>query len=207
VTALLTQELLRLIAAYGLVAVFVLMAAESCGLPVPSEVIMPGAGLLAAAGHLSLPAAIVAGALGNLAGSLVAYWLAARFGAPLLLGPGRRVGFSREHLHLSQRWFDRHGGLTVFAGRLLPVIRTYISFPAGLSRTRLGQFAVLTLLGSLPWSAALALAGYTLGQNADRISRPVQFASVVILAAVVALLVVWFRRGRTRPARDLAKSG
>jgi membrane protein DedA with SNARE-associated domain len=207
VTALLTQELLRLIAAYGLVAVFLLMAAESCGLPFPSEVIMPGAGLLAAAGHMSLPAAILAGAVGNLAGSLVAYWLAARFGEPLLLGPGRRVGFSREHLELTQRWFDRHGSLTVFAGRLLPVIRTYISFPAGLARTPLGRFSVLTLVGSLPWSAALALAGYTLGQNADRISRPVQLLSVVILAAVVALLVVWFRRGRTRQDRALAKSG
>jgi membrane protein DedA with SNARE-associated domain len=207
VTALLSQELLRLIAAYGLVAVFVLMAAESCGLPFPSEVIMPGAGLLAAAGHLPLPAVILAGAVGNLAGSLVAYGLAARFGEPLLLGPGRRIGFSPAHLALSQRWFDRHGSLTVFVGRLLPVIRTYISFPAGLARTPLGRFSVLTLVGALPWCAALALAGYTLGENADRISRPVQLVSVLILVGVVVLLAVWFRRGRRGTERTLAKSG
>jgi membrane protein DedA with SNARE-associated domain len=115
-----SQTLTALVVSYGLVAVFLLMAAESCGLPFPSEVIMPFSGALAAAGHLNLAGAILAGALGNLAGSLVAYWLAARFGQPLLLGPGRWVGIRRSHVELADRWFTRYGLLAVFIGRVLP---------------------------------------------------------------------------------------
>src|SRR5438445_578480 len=112
------------------------MVGERCGLPLPSEVIMPTAGLLAATGHMQggLIAAILAGALANLVGSLVAYVLAARFGEPLLLGPGRYVGIRRHHLEMADGWFRRWGLLAVFIGRVLPVIRTYISFPAGLAR-------------------------------------------------------------------------
>src|SRR5207253_382546 len=149
----------NLVASYGLLGVFVLMVGESCGLPLPSEVIMPTAGLLAATGHMQggLIAAIVAGALANLVGSLVAYVLAARFGEPLLLGPGRYVGIRRRHLEMADGWFRRWGLLAVFIGRVLPVIRTYISFPAGLARIDLAKFSALTLIGALPWCAALAL--------------------------------------------------
>ncbi len=192
-----SQTLTTLVVSYGLVAVFLLMAAESCGLPFPSEVIMPFSGALAAAGHLSLAGAILAGALGNLAGSLVAYWLAARFGQPLLLGPGRWVGIRRSHLVLADRWFTRYGLLAVLIGRVLPVIRTYISFPAGLARVRLEPFSVLTFVGALPWCAMLALAGFWLGSNWTRISRPIEVAAVVIAIGVVAVLIGWVRRGRS----------
>ena len=195
-TAALTQELAHLVALYGLPAVLLLMAAESCGLPVPSEVVMPAAGLLAATGHLALAAVIFAGAAGNLIGSLVAYALAARFGEPLLLGPGSRVGFSPRHLQLATRWFRRRRMAAVFFGRLLPVVRTYISFPAGLARVPVLSFAVLTLAGSLPWSAALAIAGYVLGRNYGRISRPIELASIALAVVVVVTLVAWFRHGR-----------
>ncbi len=192
-----SQTLTSLVATYGLLAVFLLMAAESCGLPFPSEVIMPFSGALAAAGHLNLAGAILAGGLGNLAGSLVAYWLAARFGQPLLLGPGRWVGIRRSHVELADRWFTRYGLLAVLIGRVLPVIRTYISFPAGLARVRLEPFAVLTLVGALPWCAMLALAGFWLGSNWPRISRPIEVAAVVIAIGVLAALVVWVWRGRS----------
>jgi membrane protein DedA with SNARE-associated domain len=158
---------------------------------------MPFSGALAAAGHLNLAGAILAGALGNLAGSLVAYWLAARFGQPLLLGPGRWVGIRRSHVELADRWFTRYGLLAVFIGRVLPVIRTYISFPAGLARVRLEPFAVLTFVGALPWCAMLALAGFWLGSNWTRISRPIELAAVVIAIGVVAALIVWVWRGRS----------
>lgn len=192
-----SQTLTSLVATYGLVAVFLLMAAESCGLPFPSEVIMPFSGALAAAGHMNLEAAILAGALGNLVGSLIAYWLAARFGRPLLLGPGRWVGIRRSHLDLADRWFGRYGLLAVLVGRVLPVIRTYISFPAGLARVRLGPFALLTFVGALPWCAMLALAGFWLGSNWTSISRPIELAAVVIAVAVLVALVVWVLRGRS----------
>ena len=141
-----TAAVSNFIGAYGLVAVFVLMVAESCGLPFPSEVIMPTSGLLAATGHMNLVAAIVAGAAANLVGSLIAYVLAARFGEPLLLGPGRYVGIRRHHLEIADGWFRRWGLWAVLIGRVLPVIRTYISFPAGLARVDLARFSILTFV-------------------------------------------------------------
>ena len=191
-----TAAVSNFIAAYGLVAVFVLMVVESCGVPFPSEVIMPTAGLLAAAGHMNLVAAVVAGAAANLAGSLIAYGLAARFGEPLLFGPGRYIGIRRHHVELADGWFRRWGLLAVLAGRCLPVIRTYISFPAGLARVDLVRFSILTFVGALPWCAALAYVGYVLGRNYDRISGPVEKAAIVIALFVAAAVVVWYVRGR-----------
>ena len=196
-----TASVSHFIAAYGLVAVFVLMTFESCGVPFPSEVVMPTGGLLAATGHMNLVAAILAGAIANLAGSLIAYGLEARFGEPLLLGPGRYIGIRRHHLEIADGWFRRWGLWAVFFGRVLPVIRTYISFPAGLARVDLLRFSILTFVGALPWCAALALVGYVLGQNYDRVSGPVQAVAIVIALLVAAGLVVWYLRGRRETAR------
>ncbi|HEV8596369.1 MAG TPA: DedA family protein [Candidatus Dormibacteraeota bacterium] len=198
-----TDALSNIVATYGLVAVFVLMVAESCGIPFPSEVVMPTGGLLAATGHIQegLVAVIVAGALANLVGSLIAYGVAARFGEPLLLGPGRYVGIRRHHLELADGWFTRWGLLAVFIGRVLPVIRTYISFPAGLARIDVPKFSVLTFIGALPWCAALALVGYVLGRNYERISGPVEKIAIVIAVLVAVGVVVWYVRGRREASR------
>ncbi len=195
-----TATLTHLVETYGVLAVLVLMAVESCGIPFPSEVIMPTAGLLAATGHLNLAEAILAGAVGNLAGSLVAFALAARFGEPLLLGPGRYLGISRHHLEIADGWFQRWGLWAVFFGRVLPVVRTYISFPAGLARVRVGPFSILTLVGALPWCAALALVGYTLGKSYDRVSGPIQLIAVVVAVLVAIVVIAWWWRGRRSPA-------
>jgi membrane protein DedA with SNARE-associated domain len=184
----------------GIVLVFVLMAAESCGIPFPSEVIMPFAGFFAAQGHITLTGSIIAGTLGNVAGSLVAYGLAARFGRPLLLGPGRRIGIRASHLDLADRWFERHGLTAVLVGRVLPVVRTYISFPAGLARVELVRFTLLTAVGALPWCIALAAAGYAIGANYSRVSGPIEVAAIIIAVIVVAIVVAWFVRGRRRAA-------
>jgi membrane protein DedA with SNARE-associated domain len=192
----LTAALSNFIASYGLLAVFVLMVGESCGFPFPSEVIMPTSGLLAATGHMNLAAAIVAGAVANLVGSLIAYGVAARFGEPLLLGPGRFIGIRRHHLEMADGWFRRWGLLAVLVGRVLPVIRTYISFPAGLARIDLARFSVLTLVGALPWCAALAIVGYVLGRNYDRISGPLEKGAIGIALLVLIVVVVWYVRGR-----------
>lgn len=157
---------------------------------------MPTGGLLAATGHLNLYFAILAGALANLVGSLIAYGLAARFGEPLLLGPGHYIGIRRHHLELADGWFRRWGLWAVFLGRVLPVIRTYISFPAGLARIDLLRFSVLTFAGALPWCAFLAVIGYELGRNYDRISRPIETAAIGLAALVALVLIVWYLRGR-----------
>ena len=192
-----TSTLSGLVASYGLAGVLILMAFESCGFPFPSEVIMPTAGLLAAAGHMNLELAILAGAIGNLLGSLAAFGLAARFGEPLLLGPGRWVGIRAHHLELADGRFRRWGLWAVLIGRVLPVVRTYISFPAGLARIELGRFSLLTFVGALPWCAALALAGYTLGKNYDRISGPIEKGAIVVALLVVVVVVIWYWRGRS----------
>jgi membrane protein DedA with SNARE-associated domain len=197
----LTAALSNFIATYGLVAVFVLMVFESCGFPFPSEVIMPTGGLLAATGHMNLVAAIFAGAAANLVGSLIAYGVAARYGEPLLLGPGRYVGIRRHHLEMADGWFQRWGLLAVLAGRVLPVVRTYISFPAGLARIDLVRFSLFTFVGALPWCAALAIAGYVLGRNYDRISGPVEKAAIAIALLVAIAVVVWYVRGRRETSR------
>lgn len=191
-----TAALSNFVASYGLLAVLVLMIVESCGVPFPSEVTMPVAGLLAAAGHLNVFAVVVTGAFANLIGSLVAYWLAARFGEPILLGPGRYAGIRRHHLEIADGWFQRWGLWAVFFGRMLPVIRTYISFPAGLARVDLARFALLTFAGALPWCAALTLVGYVLGRNYERISGPIEKAAIVIALLVALGLVAWYVRGR-----------
>ncbi len=180
----------------GIAAVLILMAVESCGIPFPSEVIMPVAGYFAATGRLNLVAVIIAGTAGNLIGSLAAYWLARRFGRPLLLGPGRRVGISPRHLDLADHWFERYGLPAVFFGRLLPVIRTYISFPAGLARVQPVWFAVLTFAGALPWCIALALVGYQIGANYDKVAGPIGKAAIVIAVLLALGLVAWYLRGR-----------
>jgi membrane protein DedA with SNARE-associated domain len=184
----------------GVLIVFVLMAAESCGIPFPSEVIMPLAGALAAQGLLSAPGAVVAGTLGNVAGSLVAYGAAARWGRPLLLGPGRWIGLSHRHLDVADRWFERHGLLAVFLGRMLPVVRTYISFPAGLARVDLSRFTALTAIGALPWCIALTAGGYALGANWNQLAGPIEKIAIGLAVVVVALLVYWVLRVRRAAA-------
>ena len=193
-----TKFVTDFINANGLYAILFLMTVNSCGIPFPSEVIMPFAGLLASTGHFSLVLVIAAGATGNLIGATLAYLVAAKWGEPLLLGPGRFVGIKRSHIETADRWFKKYGLTAVFFGRMLPVICTYISFPAGLAKVRLPYFASLTLLGSIPWCAALAGAGYELGSHWDSVSGPLGKVALVIGALVVIGLVYWLARGRKK---------
>ncbi len=189
------------VSSYGLLAIFVIMTAESCGIPFPSEVTMPLAGALAFSHHLSLVLAITSGVLGNILGGLIAYAIAARFGTPILLGPGRYVGISKHHLELADRWFQKHGGSSVFVGRLLPVLRTYISFPAGLARMSIGTFLLASLVGCAIWDIALALGGYLLGSAYSHIARSFTLATILCAAVLIALAALWFFRGR-KPSRE-----
>jgi membrane protein DedA with SNARE-associated domain len=199
----LTQFLTNFINSNGIYAVLFLMTIESCGVPFPSEVIMPFAGWLAFAGHFHFLTVVIVGALGNLIGSLIAYAIAARFGEPLLLSQaGRRIGIRKSHIDMADGWFQRYGLAAVFFGRILPVVRTYISFPAGLARVRLVPFAALTFLGALPWCAALAGAGYKLGASWDTVSGPIGKVAILLAVVVVALVVWWFLRGRSQGARQ-----
>ena len=188
--------LIQLITAGGLVAIFLTMAAESAGIPISSEIVVPLGGALASQGKLSFIGVVIAASAGNLLGSLIAYLLVRRYGETLILGPGRKVGLTAGHLRLAKRFFERWGLFAVFAGRLLPIIRTYISFPAGLSQIRLLPFTLATVLGAIPWNLALAYAGYKLGQNYERVSSILGPFTVPIAILVVVLVVLAYYYGR-----------
>jgi membrane protein DedA with SNARE-associated domain len=190
----LTNWLISLVASGGLIAIFVTMAGESAGLPISSEIVVPLGGALASQGKLSFVAVVAASTLGNLVGSLVAYLLTRRYGERVILSRGGRwMGLSRGHLTLANRFFGRYGVWAVFLGRLLPIVRTYISFPAGLSRVRLTTFIVATLLGAIPWNFALAYAGYKLGQHYEVVAKylgPVGIPAAILV--VIILVAAWW---------------
>jgi membrane protein DedA with SNARE-associated domain len=194
------------IATYGYLAVFLLMLAESACIPVPSELIMPLGGALAAgavAGHrLSLTLVIVAGVAGNVAGSYVA-WAVGRWGGQTALRRwGRRLWLSEHHLDVANRWFDRYGARAVLIGRLLPVVRTFISLPAGIAGMRPLRFGVYTTIGCIPWTAALAGAGYAVGASWQQIPNAFHAVTYVVAAIVVVALAigVWIFIVRARRA-------
>jgi membrane protein DedA with SNARE-associated domain len=196
--------LIRLISLGGIPTIFLTMAAESAGIPISSEVVVPLGGALASQGRLSFVLVVAAATLGNLVGSLVAFVLTKRYGRRLVLGPGRRLGLSEGHLRLAERFFERFGSLAVFVGRLLPVVRTYISFPAGLSEMGLTRFSVLTLLGSIPWNLGLAYAGYRLGRDYQAIERTVGVFTIPLALLVLILIGVVYVLGRRWLERESA---
>ena len=194
------------IATYGYLAIFLLMVAESACIPVPSELVMPLGGALAAgavAGHqLSLALVIVAGVAGNVVGSYVA-WAVGRWGGqPALRRWGGRVWLSEHHLEVASRWFDRYGPRAVLIGRLLPVVRTFISLPAGIAGMRPLRFGVYTTIGCIPWTAALAAAGYAVGASWQQIPNTFHAVTYVVAAIVVIALAigVWIFIVRSRRA-------
>ncbi len=203
--------LIHLVAQGGLIAIFVTMAGESAGLPISSEIVVPLGGALAAQNKLPFIGVVAAASLGNLAGSLVAYLLTRWYGERFILSrAGKWMGLSRGHLLLAHRFFDRFGVWAVFVGRLLPVIRTYISFPAGLSTVRLPLFIVATLLGAIPWNFGLAYAGLKLGQHYEVVGRYLGPIGIPLAILVVLLLAAgwWYGRklGEEAEAEELART-
>ena len=188
--------LIELVSAGGLIAIFLTMAAESAGIPISSEIVVPLGGALASQGKLSFVGVVIAASAGNLMGSLVAYLIVRRYGEILILGPGRRVGLTAGHLRLANRFFERWGLAAVFTGRLLPVIRTYISFPAGLSRITVVPFMLATILGAIPWNLALAYAGFKLGQNYEQVASALGPFTLPLAVIVLLLIVAAYYYGR-----------
>lgn len=191
-----TGLLIDLVSKGGLLAILLTMTAESAGVPISSEVVVPLGGSLAGAGLLSFVGVVLAATAGNLIGSAFAFALARRYGPTLLARYGRRVGLHRGHLELAERFFDRFGLLAVFVGRLLPLVRTYISFPAGLSGMGWAPFLAATAAGCVPWNLALAYAGLQLGSHYGQVERYLGPLVVPAAIAVLALLVIAYVLGQ-----------
>ena len=193
---------LQVVSSGGLIAIFVLMALESAGIPISSEIVVPLGGALASGAlvgqqHLDFYGVVAASSAGNMAGSMVAYLLVRRYGEGLMLGPGRRIGLSAGHMRLAERFFDRFGLFAVFLGRLFPVVRTYISFPAGLSRkVKPLPFAIATTLGAIPWNFALAWAGLKLGDHYHDVEKTLGKFTIPIALVVLLILVALYIAGK-----------
>jgi len=189
--------------AYGYQAVFVLMVLESACIPIPSEVTMVFGGFLVSRGELDFFWVAMLGTIANVVGSWIAYWVGLRGGRPLIERWGKYI-FLREHeIDRAEAWFARRGDMAVFVSRLLPVVRTFISLPAGVARMPFGKFTLYTFLGCLPWTFALTWAGLILGDNWETVLRYGEPISWAIAIAGVAFITWWLvRRARAKKAAD-----
>ncbi len=188
------------IGGYGVPAVFVLMLLESMGILIPSEAISPFAGYLVSEGRMTLFAAVAAGVFGNLVGSWVAYYIGLWGGRELWFRYGKYVGVRAHHLDVAEKWFDKYGEFTVCVSRCLPVVRTFISFPAGTARMNITKFSFYTLLGCIPWVFALTYLGYVLGENWETIGDFLHYLDYAVAVAFFAGLAYLFWRWRSSRA-------
>ena len=186
---------IAIIARLGYAGVLVGMALESTGIPLPSEVIMPFAGYVVWKGGMTLLGVTLAGTAGCLVGSLVAYYIGLLGGRPLLDRYGKYLLISKRELDLAQDWFERYGDRAVFVSRLLPVVRTFISLPAGIARMDVKKFSLYTVFGSFPFCLALAYAGALLGSHWPEIERAFVYLDFLVIAGIIGLVAyVVYRR-------------
>lgn len=194
ILAWLGSVIIGIISSTGYFGIFILMALESACIPVPSEVIMPFSGFLVWEGKLVFWQVVLWGAVGNLLGSIVAYLVGYWGGRRAIEKYGCYVFCSPKDLEIADRWFKKYGQSTVFFSRLLPVVRTFISLPAGIARMDFKKFCFYTLLGSLPWSFLLAYAGLAAGENWDYLKDYFHKFDFIIAAFIVLLAIWWVSR-------------
>jgi membrane protein DedA with SNARE-associated domain len=206
------SEVAHLVREGGYPAIFGLMLLESACIPIPSEATMLFAGFVVAEPgasnaehHLTLAGVVTAGVLGNLIGSWLSYWVGRAGRVELIERHGHWLRIKPSHIETADRWFERYGAPAVFFSRLLPIVRTFISLPAGVARMPFVRFTVYTLLGCIPWVLALALAGEALGSNWTDARKYFEYLDYAILAAIVIgilALLLGRRRSSGEPGRD-----
>jgi membrane protein DedA with SNARE-associated domain len=182
--------------ALGLPGVFVLMFAESACIPIPSEATMLFAGFNVSNGEYSLFAATAVGSIANLAGSWLAYWIGYIGRVDVLEKHGRKLHIKKSHLEWADRWFERHGDATVFFSRMVPIVRTFISLPAGVARMPFWRFSALTLAGCIPWVLMLAFIGKQAGDNWESWKDSLHYVDYAVGATIVIAAAYLFLRSR-----------
>jgi len=188
--------------AIGYPGIILLMAIESSFVPFPSELVMPPAGYQIAQGNMSWPMVLGMGIGGSLLGAYVNYFLAACLGRPFFLKYGRYFLIKPEHIERCERYFARHGEITTFVGRMIPMVRQLISLPAGVARMNLLKFSVYTALGAGIWVSVLTYIGFVVGKNTKLLHRYINDASVYTLLSVAALVAVYVYAHRRRLRRE-----
>ena len=190
-----SQAFLNFIDSWGYFAVGVLMAMENACIPVPSELILGFAGYLVSAERMTFVGAMIAGMVGGMTGSIFAYVVGATGGRKFVDKYGKYFFIKKSHVDLAQKWFDKYGVRAVFFSRMLPVVRTFISLPAGFARVDFKQFLFYTFAGSLPWTALILWAGVMLGDNWEYLLEVGhKFSAAFIVVSVVIIAWLYFRR-------------
>ena len=194
IISILSGFIIATISALGYWGIVLLMAIESACIPLPSEIIMPFSGYLVSRGEMNLWLVGIAGAFGCVVGSIVAYYVGMYGGRPFIEKYGRYVLVSRHDLDLADRWFAKYGEAIVFISRLLPAVRTFIAFPAGVARMNMTRFIIYTFAGSLPWCLGLAYVGQKLGEQWDKDERLKNWFHRFdfVIGIVGVLLVAWW---------------
>jgi membrane protein DedA with SNARE-associated domain len=187
---------------WGYPGLVILMALESSFFPFPSEVVIPPAAYLAASGKMNLGLVIFCGTLGSLIGAAFNYWLALKFGRPFFERYGRYLLVSRRALAKADRFFERHGHISTFVGRLLPGIRQYISLPAGLARMNIFAFCSATVLGAGIWVSVLAGMGYWFGRNEELVLQHLRWITIILILACFILVIIYGWKWRKHYKND-----
>ena len=185
--------LVETIGSLGYFGIFALMFLESTFFPFPSEVVMIPAGYLAYKGEMNLYLLLFMGILGSLSGALLNYYLASSLGRKLLLKYGHYVWFGEDKLIKVEKFFQKHGEISTFNGRLIPVVRQFISLPAGLSNMNIFKFSLYTTLGATVWVTILALLGYFLGSNQELISQYLKDITIITFVAIVIISIIYVK--------------
>ena len=186
------------IAALGYWGVAVGMAIESANIPLPSEVIMPFGGYLVSTGQLNFFWTAMAGTIGGTVGSAISYLLGLWGGRPFLIRYGRYIGINEKRLAMADIWFYRYGEATVFFTRLMPVIRTFISLPAGISGMNFPRFVIYTFLGTLPWCFFLTYLGLKMGEHWDDLKVWFHRLDVLVVVLAIGIVLYLWHKGRQR---------
>ncbi|MEI6288520.1 MAG: DedA family protein [bacterium] len=194
IISILADIIIKIMETLGYGGLLILMALESCGVPFPSEIIMPFAGFLVSLGKMNFIMATIIGALGNLFGSLLAYYIGKAGGRPLIEKYGKYILISRHDLDMADNWFKKHGQMAVFFGRLLPVVRTYISFPAGIAKMEIKRFSAYTFAGALPWCALFTYLGIKLGENWQTVKDRLHGFDIAIAVIIIAMIIAYIIR-------------
>ncbi len=178
---------LNLIDKTGYVGVFILSALESCAIPIPSEVVVPFSGFLAVSGRFNIWSVIFVATIANLSGAVILFWIGRSGGRWVLERYGKYVLIHKDDLEKGDMWFKKYGERAIFWGRMLPVVRTFVSLAAGVEEMNFYKFSLFTFFGSLPWNAGLALIGYRAGKNWMILENYFRKADLFIMVLVVTL--------------------
>jgi len=185
--------IINLIDTTGYLGIFFLMVLESALMPIPSEIIMPFAGFLVSKGNLDFTLVLLAGTLGNVIGSWLAYFLGVFGGRKFIIKYGKYLFIKENHLKVAEKWFEKYGSLAILFSRNLPAIRTVISLPAGIAKMNFKKFSLFTFIGSIPWNFLLTYLGYMLGENWKIITQYSEIIDIIIVIGLIVGIIIFIK--------------